>query len=110
MPGTNSSAELFHVLHTSKDLRSEISRFEIAGYYHPSGAKRKGLTNVKHAYFLKDDISRFDNEFFSISPHEAQALDPQQRLLLEVTYEAVENAGIPLQSIQGSDTGVFTGI
>jgi acyl transferase domain-containing protein len=34
-------------------------------------------------------------------------LDPQQRLLLECTYEALENAGIPKESIAGSNMGVF---
>lgn len=36
-------------------------------------------------------------------------MDPQQRRLLEVSYEALENAGIPLSSIAGTDVGVFIG-
>lgn len=36
-------------------------------------------------------------------------MDPQQRLLLEVVYEALENAGISLQDISGSQTSVFCG-
>lgn len=36
-------------------------------------------------------------------------MDPQQRLLLEVTYEALENAGIPLNKIMGQNVGVFVG-
>ena len=36
-------------------------------------------------------------------------MDPQQRHLLEVSYEALENAGIPLSSIAGTDVGVFIG-
>ena len=38
---------------------------------------------------------------------EAKAMDPQQRLLLEIAYEAFENAGIPLDKLQGSKTGVY---
>jgi acyl transferase domain-containing protein len=34
-------------------------------------------------------------------------LDPQQRQLLECTYEALENAGIPKESIAGRNMGVF---
>lgn len=36
-------------------------------------------------------------------------LDPQQRLLLECAYEALENAGIPKESLMGRKVGVFVG-
>jgi len=36
-------------------------------------------------------------------------MDPQQRLGLEVTYEALESAGIPKESLIGKDVGVFVG-
>lgn len=35
--------------------------------------------------------------------------DPQQRQLLECTYEALENAGFPKESIAGRNMGVFIG-
>lgn len=34
-------------------------------------------------------------------------MDPQQRILLEMSYEALESAGIPRVSYQGSNTAVF---
>lgn len=34
-------------------------------------------------------------------------MDPQQRMLLEVTYEALENAGISMEAIRGSQTSVY---
>jgi acyl transferase domain-containing protein len=37
-------------------------------------------------------------------------MDPQQRLLLEVTWEALENAGIPPESLAGKPVGVFIGL
>lgn len=36
-------------------------------------------------------------------------MDPQQRHLLEVSYEALENAGLPLPNIAGTNMGVFIG-
>lgn len=37
------------------------------------------------------------------------AMDPQQRLMLEVSYEALENAGIPMETLAGSKTACYVG-
>ena len=36
-------------------------------------------------------------------------MDPQQRLLLELTWEALEDGGIPPSSVAGKDVGVYVG-
>lgn len=108
--GAQSPSELWDILASSRDVQSKITRFNIDGFYHPEGASRKRLTNVRHAYMLDDDcIDKFDNAFFYTTPQEATAMDPQQRMLLEIAYEAIENAGIPLDNFMGTDTAVFAG-
>lgn len=37
-------------------------------------------------------------------------MDPQQKLLLQCTYRAFEDAGMSMESISGSRTGVYIGI
>ena len=56
-----------------------------------------------------DEIDVFDAEFFGVTPSEAADIDPQQRLVLEVACEALENAGIPADSLRRTQTGVFVG-
>lgn len=48
-------------------------------------------TNAQYGYFLDQDLSQFDNEFFRISGKEAESMDPQQRILLEVVFECLED-------------------
>jgi acyl transferase domain-containing protein len=110
MAGANSPTELWDVLASSKDVQTTITRFNAKGFYHPQGGPRKGLSNVQHAYTMDDEvIDKFDHAFFHITPVEAVAMDPQQRMLLEVAYEAIENAGVPLENFLGTDTAVMAG-
>ncbi|KAF4625450.1 hypothetical protein G7Y89_g12719 [Cudoniella acicularis] len=78
-------------------------------FYHPT-AQHHGHSNVRHAYVLAADPGAFDAQFFGIKPVEAKALDPQQRLLLETVYEGLESAGLPVESLRGSDTSVYVGL
>lgn len=55
-------------------------------------------------------FNEFDHKFFGITEAEAVFMDPQQKLLLQCTYRALEDAGIPMEKISGSRTGVYIGI
>ena len=64
---------------------------------------------LAHGYFL-NDIDTFDYGFFGLSRREAESVDPQQRLLMEQAWRAVEDAMIPMASLQEASVGVFIGI
>ncbi|BCI53466.1 phthiocerol/phenolphthiocerol synthesis polyketide synthase type I PpsC [Mycolicibacterium litorale] len=68
------------------------------------------ICTVSGGFLTSWQPDEFDAEFFGISPREAAAMDPQQRLLLEVSWEALENAGIPAHTLRGTQTSVFVGM
>ncbi|KAJ6610193.1 hypothetical protein B0H10DRAFT_1883603 [Mycena sp. CBHHK59/15] len=49
----------------------------------------------------------FDNGFFGISASEALYVSPTVRLALEASFDALENANIPISKLRGTDMGVF---
>ncbi|RTE72429.1 hypothetical protein BHE90_013160 [Fusarium euwallaceae] len=59
-------------------------------------------------HFINEDLGLFDAPFFSVTANEAAAMDPMQRWTLETTYHAFEKAGIPVESLRGSQTAVFS--
>lgn len=104
------TADLWHLLAEGRNTWSPVppERFNEKAFYHPN-PENSGTTNHRGGHFLSQDnnLAAFDARFFGMSAAEAQATDPQQRLLLEVSYEAFENAGIPIEQIRGSDTAVY---
>ncbi|KAH6992538.1 hypothetical protein EDB82DRAFT_444127 [Fusarium venenatum] len=110
-PGDASSPEeLWKVLERGESQWSEFpkDRLNIDGYYHPGG-DRQGSISFRGAHFIKGNFAAFDASFFSVAAEDAKAIDPQQRILLEASYEALENAGIRKEDVDGSDAAVYVG-
>jgi len=109
-PGASGPEAFWRLLCDGVDAIREVppERWDARLYYSPA-AGAAGRMNTRWGGFL-DDVDRFDASFFGIGSREAVHMDPQQRLLLEVTWEALEDAGLPPSGLAGSRTGVFVGI
>ncbi len=108
--GVDNPASFWQLLRQGGDGVTEIpaTRWDIDKYYDPD-PDVPGKMYSRSGGFL-EQVEQFDPQFFGISPREAVSIDPQHRLLLEVAWEALENAGYPVERDQGSSTGVFVGI
>lgn len=100
--------EFWHHLVNGTDLIGPMpsSRMELLRPFFGDGIE--GLGKINDCGYL-EDVDRFDPDFFGISEREAKFMDPQQRIFLEVAYQACEDAGYSIASIDNSDTGVFIG-
>ena len=88
--GSDSPSKLWDLLKSPRNLSQKIpsDRFDTKGFHHDNGSHH-GATDARNAYFLNEDVTRFDNGFFNIQPAEAEAIDPQQRLILETVYDSL---------------------
>ncbi len=93
LPGCDSPETLWHLLESGGDAITSI----------PS------LDGSPMACGVVDDVESFDAEFFRMSPREVLRMDVRQRLALEASWEALERAGIPSTTLEGSRVGVFVG-
>lgn len=106
--GADSPEALWSIAAEGRHGWSEVpaDRFNWSSFYHPD-TEVSGTTNQKGGHFLNQSVGAFDPGFFGIPPREAEAMDPQQRIVLEAAWEAIENAGITMSKVKGSDTAVF---
>lgn len=109
-PGARNPKEFWKILREGIDAVCEVprDRWDMNALFDPDPAS-PGKINSRWGGFI-DKVDQFDWRTFRIPPREAKYMDPQHRLLLEVAWEALEDAGLPLEKVAGSRTGVFIGI
>ena len=110
-PGNVTGPQSFwELLVNAEDAITEVpaDRWDADAFYDPDPLA-PGRMTTKWGGFVSD-VAGFDADFFGITPREATAMDPQQRMLLEVTWEALEHAGIPPDSLSGTRTGGHDGV
>ncbi len=108
--GADSPVAFWELLCDGVDAIVDVprDRWDVRRFYDPDPDK-PGVTYTRQGGFLRERIDRFDAMFFGISPREAGCIDPQQRILLESVWEAFEDAGLPIDALAGTDTGVYIG-
>ncbi|MFE7608621.1 SDR family NAD(P)-dependent oxidoreductase [Streptomyces celluloflavus] len=108
--GVDGPRTFWELLTEGRDAVTEVpaDRWNTEEFLDPDPAA-PGKTTTRWGGFV-DGADRFDPHFFGISASEAARMDPQQRLLAEVAWEALEDAGIPAQSLAGTRTGVYIGV
>ena len=109
-PGADSPADFWRMLLDKRDAIGEVprARWPIDRFY---GADRDapGKIPTRSGGFI-DGVDRFDPAFFGISRREAASMEPRQRILLEICWQALEDAAVVFDRLEGSDTGVFLGL
>ncbi len=108
--GANSPEELWEFLVAGGDAVKEIGldRWDVDTYYHPQHNAPGKMITRWGAHL--ENLDLFDAAFFGISPREAAQLDPRQRLVLEGAWEALEDAGIPVDRLSGTQGAVFMAV
>ncbi|RYP74841.1 hypothetical protein DL771_002762 [Monosporascus sp. 5C6A] len=99
-------AAFWEVLEGARNLSTEWPGNRMNPDAHPD--PKNGTTHSRGGHFIRQDPAGFDAPFFGITAKEAASMDPMQRWTLEVSYRAFENAGIPSDTIRGSQTAVLS--
>ncbi|KAM6087310.1 mycolipanoate synthase-like [Chlamydotis macqueenii] len=109
-PGGDGIDNFWKVLEEGKNCTVEIppERFNAKEWYDPDDNKPGKICTTRAAFL--NEFNSFDNHLFGINNMEAEHMDPQQKLLVECTYKALEDAGVPVEAVSGTKTGVFIGL
>ncbi|WP_369199077.1 beta-ketoacyl synthase N-terminal-like domain-containing protein [Streptomyces djakartensis] len=103
-PGADDVDALWSMLLEGGEAVRRFSREELRA----AGIPEHHIADPDYLPYAADlgGVEDFDAAFFGITPAEARLLDPQHRFFLECVWAALEDAGTPPASCQGS-IGVF---
>ena len=106
-------AEFWDIVRSGRDTVREAPAHRVAlGYdldhFFDPTPRMPGRISSKKGGFLEHP-ELFDPEPFGLAPRDAVTMDPQQRLMIEVTWDALEDAGIPPSSVAGKRMAVILG-
>ncbi len=110
-PGQSKTPRRFwELIRDGRDAITRIprERFDADAYYDPT-PEAPGKSRTREGGFV-EGIEEMDPVFAGIAPKNAHMVDPQHRMLGAVAWAALEDAGIPPLSLDGSLTGVFVGL
>ncbi len=96
-PKSSNPKEFFENLKDGVDMTSQNVRYP------------EGYLGLPPRAGTLPSIDRFDQDFFHFSTKQVEKMDIAIRLLLEVTHEALLDAQLPIESLRGSNTGVYVG-
>lgn len=112
LPGDINTPDAFWdaLIHKRDDLMTLAppDRWDANSFYRSPASTalpQNGDINFQKSGFV--DVAHYDNSFFGISKPEALYVSPATRLTLETAFEALENAGIPISKVKGTNMGVF---
>lgn len=102
-PGAKSYRELWNRLVSGEESQRFLSKEEMINV----GVPEELIDDPEYVpvQLFCEDKEMFDNEFFRISPKEAETMNPQMRRLLQASWKAVEDAGYTPDNI--SDASVY---
>ncbi|KAJ8116684.1 hypothetical protein OPT61_g1936 [Boeremia exigua] len=107
--GANNEESLWEMIESGRNVSKDwpSSRVNVDSFYDARSSNLDNELRARGGHFIDKDPATFDAPFFSITAEEAACMDPQQRFMLETSYLALENAGIPMSQVSGSQTGLF---
>lgn len=112
-PGANGPVEFWDLIRDGRcavravpDHRVELG-FNIHDVYDPRPGIPGKIASPRYGFL--DHPELFDPLPFGLTPRDAVGMEPQQRLVIEVVWDALEDAGIPPDSLEGERVAVMIG-